>query len=626
MNKNHYLKSKRMMAVLLSVFMLISTLPGMSLAVYAEEQTLTKSNSTEEHYISFASDRHGSDTSIEEAMSGMKDDVEYVSIIGDMVGSGSGSGKAPGFNSSDIYNEIMSLGFAGVQSVADMSILWADHDVNVIDDAEDSTGKGIVFGMDGTDSGLMKTGYNSDGSVAYYIYGIAFYDINDNDSAGTSGEEKAAAAAAEFEDWVDTVTDHTIPIIVACHVPLHYARKDNTGAVIWSKALNYAATGSETTEAGAAVTRNVVFFHGHNHTTESKTGSYSGEFYIPCGAKMEVGATSDVWSNIYYTYTTAGYLKQNTTATQVTIDEDTVDLDKYQKGKKSDNVYDSTSKKSGAFASEFVTSGENEITRVQQVETVMPDGFSVTYTDSNGGSVKLTESGTIGLTPGKVTAKFSSTSGMAKITVSAGDSSNDAKQLKLNSDGTYTFDLDDDKVVQVTASSVDTTVSGVKTSYTYTGSAIKPAVTVTAGGVELVKGTDYTVSYSNCTNAGTATIAVNGIGNYAGLVKKTFKITKAANPITVKGKTVKLKRSVIKKKNKTYKRSALITVSKAQGTVTYAKVKGNKKITINKKTGKVKVKKGLKKGTYKVKVKVVAAGNSNYKAKTKYVWFKIKVK
>ena len=40
--------------------------------------------------------------------------------------------------------------------------------------------------------------------------------------------------------------------------------------------------------------------------------------------------------------------------------------------------------------------------------------------------------------------------------------------------------------------------------------------------------------------------------------------------------------------------------------------------------GKVTVKKGLKKGTYKVKVK--AAGNKNYKAATKTVTFKIKVK
>ena len=50
---------------------------------------------------------------------------------------------------------------------------------------------------------------------------------------------------------------------------------------------------------------------------------------------------------------------------------------------------------------------------------------------------------------------------------------------------------------------------------------------------------------------------------------------------------------------------------------------------INKSTGKVTIKKNskMKKGTYKVKVKVKALGNTNYKASgTKTVTFKVKVK
>ena len=54
--------------------------------------------------------------------------------------------------------------------------------------------------------------------------------------------------------------------------------------------------------------------------------------------------------------------------------------------------------------------------------------------------------------------------------------------------------------------------------------------------------------------------------------------------------------------------------------------KGNKKIVINKKSGKVTVKKGLKKGKYKVTVAVKATGNANYKAKTVKVAFTVKVK
>ncbi|MBR0457456.1 MAG: fibronectin type III domain-containing protein [Firmicutes bacterium] len=98
---------------------------------------------------------------------------------------------------------------------------------------------------------------------------------------------------------------------------------------------------------------------------------------------------------------------------------------------------------------------------------------------------------------------------------------------------------------------------------------------------------------------------------------------KKANPITVTTTTKKVKASKVKKAAQTVK---AITVSKAKGTVTYSKVSGAKKLTVNKKTGKITVKKKTKKGTYKIKVKVKAAGTANYAAKTKTVQVKIRVK
>lgn len=68
-------------------------------------------------------------------------------------------------------------------------------------------------------------------------------------------------------------------------------------------------------------------------------------------------------------------------------------------------------------------------------------------------------------------------------------------------------------------------------SFTYTGSPIIPAVSVTLkNGTQLIEGTDYTLAYTNHTNAGTATVTVTGIGNYIGTAKKTFVISKAAAP------------------------------------------------------------------------------------------------
>lgn len=67
-------------------------------------------------------------------------------------------------------------------------------------------------------------------------------------------------------------------------------------------------------------------------------------------------------------------------------------------------------------------------------------------------------------------------------------------------------------------------------SFTYTGSPITPAVSVTLKNTQLVEGRDYTLAYTDHTNAGTATVTVTGIGNYIGTAKKTFAISKAAAP------------------------------------------------------------------------------------------------
>ncbi len=86
----------------------------------------------------------------------------------------------------------------------------------------------------------------------------------------------------------------------------------------------------------------------------------------------------------------------------------------------------------------------------------------------------------------------------------------------------------------ITAKSLNSaTVTLGTTSYTYTGSACKPSVTVKDGSKTLTSGTNYTVAYSNNTNAGTATVTVTGKGNYKGTKTATFTISKASQTITV---------------------------------------------------------------------------------------------
>ncbi|GAB6394071.1 MAG: Ig-like domain-containing protein [Bacteroidales bacterium] len=60
----------------------------------------------------------------------------------------------------------------------------------------------------------------------------------------------------------------------------------------------------------------------------------------------------------------------------------------------------------------------------------------------------------------------------------------------------------------------------------YTGDSITPAVVVKDGDKTLTLNTDYTVSYTNNLNQGTATATVTGMGNYTGSAGKTFVIVK----------------------------------------------------------------------------------------------------
>lgn len=83
----------------------------------------------------------------------------------------------------------------------------------------------------------------------------------------------------------------------------------------------------------------------------------------------------------------------------------------------------------------------------------------------------------------------------------------------------YTFTI---SPKNVTAGMIDTIAA-----QEYTGSAITPELVVKDGGVALISGTDFDSKYDNNTNAGenTATVTINGKGNYKGTASRTFTIS-----------------------------------------------------------------------------------------------------
>lgn len=86
------------------------------------------------------------------------------------------------------------------------------------------------------------------------------------------------------------------------------------------------------------------------------------------------------------------------------------------------------------------------------------------------------------------------------------------------------------------------TVTLSQTTFTYDGRAKTPTVTVKYGSTLLRNGIDYTVSYRNNIEAGTASAIISGYDNFNGSVTKTFTIKKAsgyalATPVITKLKS-----------------------------------------------------------------------------------------
>ncbi len=201
-------------------------------------------------------------------------------------------------------------------------------------------------------------------------------------------------------------------------------------------------------------------------------------------------------------------------------------------------------------------------------------------------------------------AKVSSVKGATKSSTffTASKSGTVTYQYKVRSDMKVKFTL---KVTYKKGEISSVTID--KTSYPYTGKAVRPAVTVKskiAGRtVKLSKGTQYKVYYKNNVIPGTATITVKGTGHFKGTLTKTFRITK-----------VKLKSVTLDKTTWTY------TGSEIRPKVTVkATVDGTAKTLEQGVDYTVKYKNNIKKGTATVTV----TGIGNFTGKISKT-FKIK--
>ena len=171
------------------------------------------------------------------------------------------------------------------------------------------------------------------------------------------------------------------------------------------------------------------------------------------------------------------------------------------------------------------------------------------------------------------------------------------------------------KIVPANASTAKVVLN--KNKVNYNGKTQKISVKSVMFNGKAISANDYVISYKNNKKAGNAKVILTFKNNYTGTVEVNFKINKVKAVLKNTSKTFKY--SQVKKKKISY---AIIKLSDGgkvssihlkNGTISKSICK--KYISVSKK-GIVTIKKGAKKGTYKIKVTVAAKGSCKKTQKT----------
>ena len=170
-------------------------------------------------------------------------------------------------------------------------------------------------------------------------------------------------------------------------------------------------------------------------------------------------------------------------------------------------------------------------------------------------------------------------------TLSSNSSAVGTGTVTITGIGMYTGSMN--KTFTILQKSITSATVTVATAY-YTGSNVKPTVTVKDGSTKLTKGTHYTVTYSSAKKVGASVkITIKGTGTYKGTITKTVKIVKKpVSKLTIKGvpSTKTYTGKAIKPSITVYNGSTKLTKG-THYTVTYGTNKSTGKATI-KITGK----------------------------------------
>jgi GH25 family lysozyme M1 (1,4-beta-N-acetylmuramidase) len=99
--------------------------------------------------------------------------------------------------------------------------------------------------------------------------------------------------------------------------------------------------------------------------------------------------------------------------------------------------------------------------------------------------------------------------------------------------------------IQIKARAISVSTISSISNKVYTGSQIKPDLTIKYAGKTLIKETDYSLTYSNNKSTGKATVTVTGKGNFSGTISKSFYIVPKQVSITSVKKGTKSKSATL---------------------------------------------------------------------------------
>jgi hypothetical protein len=341
-------------------------------------------------------------------------------------------------------------------------------------------------------------------------------------STGTTDQSESKGTDVDGQTAANTgsVDQNTGKPITGCAISLAYGSatytgkeltpevtvKTQDGATALTKGTDYTVSYKDNTNAGTAT------------VTVTGKGDYTGTGLttFTIDPRSLAGATVTLKTSSYH------YDGKDKTP------EVTVALDGNALGDTDYTVSYANNKNIGT-ATVTVTGKGNYTGTATQSFTIKKDGASIanaeitlsqtTYTYDGSSKTPTVKSATLGgepLTPGTdytVSYKDNIEVGTGKVILTAAGT--------LVGTVTETFTI---KKQQTSLASAVVTLS--ETSYVYDGAIKTPAVkSVMLGNKTLTAGKDYTISYQNNTNIGTAKVTVTGIGDYTGTATKTFTIT-----------------------------------------------------------------------------------------------------